>query len=188
MSSDNPKIVIITRMPIEDGFVYNPVSGRKISTKSRTFKTLLNKQILKLDTSDKNIVIYEGNNAVDVDKKLNIVDDKHTTMVKNNKIFKRRKNVNKSDIQEKVQDISLIVYKENAHLFTENMPQKEVQKILKNLINQKLINNNSPNTTMSESDRKIKSSFEYIVDNIPDEDEDDGDEDDEDDDDEDEDN
>ena len=186
MSSDNAKIVILTKMPIEDGFVYNPVSGRKISTNSRTFKTLLNKKILKLDTSDKNVVIYEGNNAVDVDKKLNIVSDKHTTMVKGDKIFKRRNNVNKADIQDKVQEISLIVYQENSHLFNENMPAKEVQKILKNLINQKLIDNTASPTTLSESDKKIKSSFEYIVDNI-DEDEDDEDGDDEDEDDEDED-
>jgi hypothetical protein len=188
--SDNTVVNVITRQPIIDNHIINPHTGRKVKVGSRVFNQLLAKQVLKLDNTDTNCIIYEGDNPSQIKNNLkNITDDKHTTRVINGKVFKQKRQTNRQELSRHIQDISLIVYQENKHLFDDpNMPQSKIQSLLQNLINQKLVDNASFPTTLSENDKKIKSSFEYIVDNIPDEDEDDGDEDDEDDDDEDEDN
>jgi ribosomal protein L12E/L44/L45/RPP1/RPP2 len=166
MSSDNQTLVVITKLPIENGFVINPVSGRKISVKGRAYQQLLNKSILKIDPLDLGTLIYEGTNSRDVDAKLNIVSDKHTTLVKQDKIFKRRKNVNKKELQKHIQEISLLVYQENVHLFTSNLKQDQIEELLKNLVQQRLVDESAAPSSLSENDRKIKSSFEYIVENI----------------------
>jgi hypothetical protein len=165
MSSHN-QILVVTKLPIQDGFIFSPLTGRKISVSGRIYKSLVNKNILKINPEDSGSMIYQGNTDLeckDVNKKLKVVDENHTTLVKNNKIFKRRKTVNKAELQKKVQQVALEVYKENSSLFTDGMPEDQVQNLLQNLIQQKLANPEAHTSTSS----KLKSNFEYIVEHLP---------------------
>ena len=146
---------------IVNNTVVNPITGRNIKIGGRVFNQLVSKNILKLPDNDETKVIFIGddpNTALKVKHSLNITDDKHTLKVKDNKIVQERRRVTKEELQKRMQDVTLAVYRENASLFNDSMSIPQVSDLLQNLINERMINNDS-------NDKLVKEG-KYILENI----------------------
>jgi hypothetical protein len=153
-------------LEIISNMVKNPLTGRMINTTGKTFKQLLNKNILQLPQSDTSKVIFVGenpDNAMKIKNSLDVCEDKnHLLKTRGNKVCKARRVVSRDELQKKVQQVSIEVYKENKHLFNDNMDSQQISTILETLIKQRMVDSTKPSAPKT----KLNKAFHYIVENI----------------------
>ena len=149
-------------------FAVNPKSGRMILKSSRLYKQLLKDKLLGVSTETrKSSLLYEGEHAGDI--KQNIQKEKNVTLVKRgNKIHKQRRKVTHEEIADNVIKKSMGVILQNQDLFNGSQTDEEIDQILKNLIEQKLIGD------IPEHKKEPNISFK-LMDTVLSEDEDEGD-------------
>jgi len=136
----------------------NPKTMRWCKLGGPLFKKLIrDKVIYEGSSSSDNQVVYEGEDAADVMKRLNIpLPEGKTLYMRGGKIMTRDKRISAELIKEKSQMLGRQIYLENPHLFTGLSPSKVQQKILE-LIGEKM-------TTTTDS--RIKREMTFIIDNI----------------------
>jgi hypothetical protein len=151
--------------------VKNPRTGRWCGVGSQTFKSLVKDQILNVEHWESNQVIYAGPNAKEIVKGLNPssmgIPASKTVYVKNDKIMTRNKRVSREEVNAKMKELTMEVFKENPAKFKGLTPE-EVVELVNKLVMERMV---------SGGNNSIKQKMMYIAENIySDEEETDGEE------------
>jgi hypothetical protein len=151
--------------------VKNPRTGRWCGVGSQTFKSLVKDQILNVEHWESNQVIYAGPNAKEIVKGLNPssmgIPASKTVYVKNDKIMTRNKRVSREEVNAKMKELTMEVFKENPAKFKGLTPD-EVVELVNKLVMERMV---------SGGNNSIKQKMMYIAENIySDEEETDGEE------------
>jgi hypothetical protein len=161
------KEIVIPITKGEDGeeYINNPLTKRPIKVNGAVYKKLVKANILKVDPKDLGRLLYVGEDESDAKeaKEKLVVGKNLKKVVKGKKVYSQARAIKPNEINLKIQEITLKVYEENKDKFNENMTREQIQTLIKDLVNQKLISNN-------DADINIKKDLEYLVENIPDED------------------
>jgi len=148
--------------------VTNPKTGRKVGVGSSTFRLLVKNKILDIRDWESNQVIYEGSsmdNAREVASKLNHeamgIPKNKTVYVKNRKVMTRNRRVSRENVNQKMRELTIDIYRESPHLFVGKSPEEVVQ-----LVNQLVMNK-----MVSDGNSSVKEKMLYIAENLEDSDE-----------------
>lgn len=150
---------------IVSNIVRNPITGRYISTTSKVFKKLVNQNILKLENDNTSRVIYVGANkkeALKVKQRLKMDDStKHKLFARNNKVLRVRRRPNDNETRSYTQEKAIEVYRKNKDLFNDDMSTAEIQSILKRLIDEEMIGNNT--APLKAIPKQPKQKKDYVI-------------------------
>ena len=131
-------------------YIINPKSGRKILVNGKTYKQLVNENIIGNDKQVEGIV-YKGSTKEEANKfksGMKIpVSKNHVVKVRGNNVEIHRRRLKRQEIVEKSQSLALTIYKENSSMFNDQMSPSEVQKIIKELTVSKMIQPNFKTST-----------------------------------------
>ena len=150
-------------MEVKDDKIKNPKTGRWCKIGGTVFKKLVREHVINEgDMTYDNEVIYEGKDAKEVVKKLkNIPLPPNKILYARNGVIKTRScRVSKELIKERSRELGERVYRENPDEFV-GLNTSQIQQKILDLIGLEMVKANS----------KIKSDFEYIIDNVDENDE-----------------
>lgn len=152
---------------VKDGKILNLETNRWIKVNGATFNRLINKQILKVKNDT--IYFYKGGDqkvALRLKDELKDADlPPDTQLIARNGILStKQRTVKKDEISSHIQKIAILVYNENKDRIDPNLPTEEIQRLLKPLINQRLINEASlPPLKKTSTSASVK----YLLENLP---------------------
>jgi len=155
------------KVNMKDGKILNLETNRWIKVGGAVYNKLINKRILRVK-SDKSIVFYNGTQekALSLKKDLKNADLPPNTelIARNGMLSTRQRNIKKQEINDHVQKIALEVYYENRDRIDPDLPTDEIQRLLRPLINQRLINEA---TLPSRKTTVLTKSVRYLLENLP---------------------
>lgn len=123
---------------IMNNYVVNPKTGRLVKIHSGTYKKLVSSKILKTKYITKK-TIYVGENAKEV--KQNFVNNEPNTILcaTNTQISQRSRHILDSELIDNCIMHALDVIKNNINDIPDDTTDDELNAIIKNLINQKMV-------------------------------------------------
>jgi len=140
--------------------VRNPKTGRWITVGGRVYRGLQAENILNLETTEPNKVIFEGKNCKSVKKKLkNITLPKGKKLViHNNTVMTRNRTISRTEIAEKTKNLAIQIFKNSPERF-KGLSPAECSDLVQKMINQMMIDPNN---------NYVKTQMKYIIANISD--------------------
>lgn len=139
--------------------VKNPVTGRFIAVNGPTYRRLCADKILNGDNYTDNRVVYKGDNCDAVLKSLNKtlvdIEPSEELYARNGAIRTRKKKVTKLQIDTKMKELVIEIYKRTPDIFKGKTPQ-EVVDIVQQLAIEEMV---------SDGTSSIKEKMLYIVEN-----------------------
>ena len=160
---NNPEEI---KAKVKDGKILNLTTNRWIKVNGAVYNKLINQRILKVKT-DQTIVFYRGTQekALQLKKDLKGADLPPNTelIARNGMLSTRQRNVKKQEIAEHIQKIAIEVYNDNKDRIDPNLPTDEIQRLLRPLINQRLINEA---TLPPRKTTVISKSVKYLLENL----------------------
>lgn len=157
-----PKTSSILEIVNKNGIlkVKNPKTGRFLGVGSQTFKSLVKNQILDVRDWETNQVIYEGPNASEVIKGINTstlgIPASKTVYVKSGKILTRNKRVSREEVNQKMKELTIEVFKEDPTKFKGLSPEEVVEMVNKLVMERMIAGKNN----------SIQQKMMYIAENI----------------------
>jgi hypothetical protein len=164
----------------EDGceYIINPTTKRKLKVGSVTYNKLIKANVLKIDPNELGRVLYCGESKEEAIQAKNKIPVKEPmkSYVRGKKVYQTARKLKQNEMNSKIKEVTLKVYELNKDKFNENMSIDEIQTLIKRLVDETLISEDS-------KDIPIKRELEFLVehaesDDEADEDEDQGDNDD----------
>lgn len=124
-------------------YIVNPLTGRQISTNSRTYKVLEREGILNTEMiNKKKNVLYEAQtreDAVTAKKNIKNVNPKKTLIVKGTNVVQVNKRLKQNDYRDKIIDVEAGLLPRLQKLDLSDVSEEDTKKYLKNEIYKHLV-------------------------------------------------
>lgn len=171
------QIVNIEKSADGDEYIINPTTKRKLKIGSATYNKLIKANVLKIDPNELGRVLYCAESKEEAIQAKNKIPVKEPmkSYVRGKKVYQTSRKLKQNEMNSKIKEVTLKVYELNKDKFNENMSIDEIQTLIKRLVDETLISEDSKDIPIK---RELEFLVEHAVSDEEEADEDEGDNDD----------